>query len=290
MRYYQLSSEENSLALVVDDGDELYDLTSAHTDLTSFTELARTASISEEPIDAIARRHIDDAETISEQELDQHLCRPIRAAEVWAAGVTYGISEKAREAESSMSEIYLKVYDAERPEIFFKATPSRTVGPNDDVGIRGDSSWDVPEPEVGIVMFRGEIIGYTIGNDMSSRQIEGENPLYLPQAKVFDRCCSIGPCIVTPDGIEDPRDLTMSMEIVRGEKTVFSESTSTKEMVRSYEELTSYFTTHNSVPETAVLLTGTSLVPQDDFTLHEDDRITISVEGIGTLENTVVTV
>jgi len=215
MRYYQLSSEEGSLTLVVDDGDELYDLTSSHTDLTSFTELARTASISEEPVDVIARRHIDDAETVSQQELDQDVCRPIRAAEVWAAGVTYEISEKAREAESSMSEIYLKVYDAERPELFFKATPDRTVGPNDNVGIRGDSSWDVPEPEVGIVMFRGEIIGYTIGNDMSSRQIEGENPLYLPQAKVFDRCCSIGPCIATPEEIENPRDLTMSMEIIR---------------------------------------------------------------------------
>jgi 2-dehydro-3-deoxy-D-arabinonate dehydratase len=289
MRYFQLRSEHRDPALVVEEKNELHNLTSAHADLTNFTELARTASISKESIDDIARRYIDNTETVSEQAL-QHATEPIQAAEVWAAGVTYEISEKARKSESSMSEIYINVYDAERPELFFKSTPSRTVGPNEAVGIRKDSSWNVPEPEVGVVMFRGEIIGYTIGNDMSSREIEGENPLYLPQAKIFDRCCSIGPCIVTPEGIEDPRNLTMSMEIRREDDTIFSDSTSTKEMVRSYEELASYFTAHNSVPEVTVLLTGTSLVPPDEFTLQADDTIQISVEEIGTLENTVVTV
>jgi 2-dehydro-3-deoxy-D-arabinonate dehydratase len=189
-----------------------------------------------------------------------------------------------------MAEIYIDVYDAERPEIFFKATANRTVAPGEPVGIRVDSSWNVPEPELAVVLYRGEIVGYTVGNDVSSRSIEGANPLYLPQAKIYDRCCSIGPCVVSAESIEDPHDLRMSMEIVRDGETVFSEATSTAEMVRSCDELARCFLSHNAVPETVVLMTGTSLVPPDEFTLHEDDTIHIDIEEIGTLVNPVVSV
>jgi 2-dehydro-3-deoxy-D-arabinonate dehydratase len=189
-----------------------------------------------------------------------------------------------------MPEVYLDVYEDDRPEVFFKATPSRTVGPNESVGIREDSSWDVPEPELGVVLYRGNIVGYTVGNDMSSRSIEGENPLYLPQAKVYDRCCSIGPCVATLGSIGDPHDLQISMRIERGGETVYEESTSTAEMVRTCKELVSYYARHNRIPRVVVLLTGTSLVPDESFTLAESDDVTIEIEDIGTLRNDVVTV
>jgi 2-dehydro-3-deoxy-D-arabinonate dehydratase len=207
---------------------------------------------------------------------------------VWAAGVTYEISEQARRQESTMPEIYLDVYDADRPEIFFKSTPSRTVGPGEQVGIRADSEWDVPEPELGVVLYEGETVGYTVGNDMSSRSLEGQNPLYLPQAKVYDRCCSLGPSVVTD--IEDPHSLALSMSIHRDGESVYSGETNTEEMIRSCEELVSCYRDHNAVPEVAVLLTGTSLVPEDGFTLQEGDRVEIDIEEIGRLHNVVTTV
>jgi 2-dehydro-3-deoxy-D-arabinonate dehydratase len=184
--------------------------------------------------------------------------------------------------------MYLDVYDAERPEIFFKSTPTRTVGPDEAVGIRADSDWDVPEPELAIVLYEGDIVGYTVGNDMSSRSIEGENPLYLPQAKVYDRCCSVGPAVVTD--IEDPHSLALSMSIHRDGDRVYHGETNTSEMKRTCEELVSYYTAHNAVPELSVLLTGTSLVPDDDFTLQEGDQVSINIESIGTLNNSVTVV
>jgi len=210
--------------------------------------------------------------------------------EVWAAGVTYEISEQAREQESGMADVYLDVYDAERPEIFFKATPSRTVGPGGAIGVRGDSDWNVPEPELGVVLYDGDIVGYTVGNDVSSRDIEGDNPLYLPQAKVYDRCCSIGPCVVGADGVDDPHDLAMSMQINRDGETVYDDATATAEMARTCEELVAYWQAHNSVPELGVLLTGTSLVPEDEFTLMPGDEVRIDIEGIGELVNPVIEV
>jgi 2-dehydro-3-deoxy-D-arabinonate dehydratase len=215
---------------------------------------------------------------------------PVEPPEVWAAGVTYEISEQAREEESGMPEIYLDAYEADRPEIFFKATPSRTVGPREAVGIRGDSEWDVPEPELGIVLFQGDVVGYTVGNDVSSRSIEGENPLYLPQAKVYDRCCSLGPCVATPAAVGDPHDLAMELTIQRDDETIYADATSTSEMVRTVDELVSFLTRHNPVPELCVLMTGTSLVPDDDVTLEPGDRIRATIESIGTLENGVVEV
>lgn len=289
MQYFQLS-EAADRRLAVSDGDETYDLTSVDTDLRSFGELARAASFSRSTIDELAAVLIEDTETVDERRLERSTIVPVDAAEVWAAGVTYHISEQAREEESSMPDIYLDVYDAERPELFFKSTPSRTVAHGSAIGIRSDSEWNVPEPELGIVLRRGEIVGYTIGNDVSSRSIEGRNPLYLPQAKVYNKCCSLGPCVATRETIDDPHDLEIQMSIYRDNEKVYDDSAQTNEMVRSCEELVSYFTRHNEVPEFAVVLTGTSLVPEAPFDLQENDRVDITVEDIGTLSNTVTTV
>jgi 2-dehydro-3-deoxy-D-arabinonate dehydratase len=276
--------------LTVTDDSTTYDLTSVDPDLRSFGELAHAASLSGASIDRLASALAADAETVEQSEVERTATVPVDASEVWAAGVTYQISEEAREAESSMPDIYLNVYDAERPEIFFKATPSRTVGPNEAIGIRSDSEWDVPEPELGVVLRRGETVGYTIGNDVSSRSIEGENPLYLPQAKVYDRCCALGPCVVTAEDVADPHDLEMSMRIRRDGETIYDDRTNTGMMARSCEELVSYLTRHNAVPELAVLLTGTSLVPDEPFDLSVDDTVEIDIEGIGTLTNPVTEV
>ena len=287
MRYYQ-STLEDERRLTVETDNGTYDLTSANPEIDSFGALLRAADDAGQTPDAYVEQAVEGASTVDD--VAGTLRAPIDIDEVWAAGVTYQISEEAREAESESPDIYMNVYDADRPEIFFKSTPSRTVGPGDAVGIRADSNWDVPEPELGIVLHRGEIVGYTIGNDMSSRTIEGRNPLYLPQAKMYDRCCSIGPCIATGNTVSDPHDLVMTMSITRDQEVLYDESTSTAEMVRTCEELVSYYTRHNSVPEIAVLLTGTSLVPDDHFTLQEGDEIHIDIEGIGTLNNVVTPV
>lgn len=271
--------------VVVDDGDA-YDLSTASEDLGSFTDLARAANACGADIDSIARDRIGDADRVDLDPADVLL--PVTPDEVWAAGVTYQISEQAREAESGKPEVYIDVYDSERPELFFKATPSRTVGPNDAVGIRGDSTWDVPEPELGVVLHREEVVGYTIGNDVSSRSIEGENPLYLPQAKVYDKCCAVGPCVATPEVVDDPHDLGMTLTIERDGDVVFEDSTSTSEMATTCKKLVSYLRRHNDLPETVVLLTGTALVPPESFTLAEGDRIAIDIDEIGQLVNDTV--
>jgi 2-dehydro-3-deoxy-D-arabinonate dehydratase len=289
MQYYALAGAERP-ALAARDEDGVFDLTSANPTVREFSDLARAADITDRSVDDVARGLIDDADELPSEALSGRLGRPAVPDEVWAAGVTYHISEQAREAESGMPDVYLDVYEGERPEIFFKATESRTVGPDDAVGIREDSTWNVPEPELGVVLYRGEVVGYTIGNDVSSRSIEGENPLYLPQAKVYDRCCSIGPCITSADGIDDPQDLRMSMTIERGEEVLYEDSTSTSEMVKTCEELVSYYTRHNAVPDTAVLLTGTALVPDEGFTLQAGDEVSIEIDGIGTLRNSVTVV
>ncbi len=288
MRYYRLDGEDGA-RVVARDGDDAYDLASADPQFSSFRGLARTAAGAEEELDTIAEKHFDEAEPVNVDELEE-AGRPLVAEEIWAAGVTYLISEEAREAESEESaDMYRKVYGADRPEIFFKATPSRTVGPHDEVGIRADSDWDTPEPELGVVLYRGDIVGFTVGNDMSSRSIEGENPLYLPQAKVYEKCCSVGPAVLSAAGV-DPHDLEMTVEIERDGEVVFEDGTDTGQMKRGVEELVDYYTKHNAVPELAVLLTGTSLVPPESFTLKEGDTVTIDIEDIGTLENPVVEV
>ena len=288
MRYYRTVGADGP-RLIVRAGADTYDLTAARPNVTTFEDLAYVADVNDQPVDEVAGDLLDAAETVSFS-AETAVGVPTLVDEVWAAGVTYEISEQAREAESGMPEMYLDVYGAERPEVFFKATWDRVVGPGDAVGVRGDSEWNVPEPELGVVLYEGEIVGYTVGNDVSSRSIEGQNPLYLPQAKVYDRCCALGPCVATPDTVGDPHDLRMTMRVERNGETVYEGETSTGEMVRSCEELVSYFRRHNTVPESAVLLTGTSLVPDEEFTLTPNDEVHIDIENVGRLVNGVTTV
>lgn len=212
----------------------------------------------------------------------------IEGQEVWAAGVTYESSKFARMAESTEGgDFYAKVYVADRPEIFFKATRRRTVGPNDAVRIRRDSTWNVPEPELAVVVAAtGQILGYTVGNDMSSRDIEGENPLYLPQAKVYTGSCALGPVIVAADSV-DPQNLAITLTIRRGNDIAFRGETSTSRMRRRVDELVGWLFRENEFPNGVVLLTGTGVIPPDDFTLHPGDDIAIDIEHIGILHNTV---
>jgi 2-dehydro-3-deoxy-D-arabinonate dehydratase len=217
-----------------------------------------------------------------------HLVAPIDTQEVWACGVTYEMSREARMRESEEPTIYGRVYDAPRPEIFFKATPHRVVGPNEAVAIRGDSEWDVPEPEMALVVTPElDIVGYTVGNDMSSRSIEGENPLYLPQAKVYDRCCSLGPVIRLAKDF-DALNQAVTLKIHRDGEVAFEGETHTSQIHRSLEGLVSYLGRCNSIPAGAFVLTGTGIVPPDTFTLAQDDVVEIIFEGLGTLSNPVI--
>lgn len=210
--------------------------------------------------------------------------------ELWACGVTYLRSKIGRQEESKDAgggDFYARVYEAERPEVFFKANPHRIVGPNDKVRIRKDSTWDVPEPELTLVVAStGKIIGYTIGNDMSSRSIEGENPLYLPQAKTYDACAAVGPCIyVTEEPLN--ANTTIQMEIQRSSKTVFESSINISQMKRTPQELVSFVFRECSFPHGCLIMTGTGIVPEHDFTLKSGDEIKISISGIGILKNEV---
>jgi 2-dehydro-3-deoxy-D-arabinonate dehydratase len=219
-----------------------------------------------------------------------HLLAPIDHQEVWAAGVTYLRSKVARMEESEgAARFYDMVYDAERPELFLKATPSRVSGPRAPVRIRTDARWNVPEPEIAVLLSPGmKIVGYTIGNDMSSRDIEGENPLYLPQAKVYRQACALGPAIWLEREPREHRALEIAMTIERGGATAFSGQTSSGQMKRRFAELAGWLGRDNLFPHGAFLLTGTGLVPGDDFTLQPGDTVTISVPEIGTLRNPVV--
>jgi 2-dehydro-3-deoxy-D-arabinonate dehydratase len=220
------------------------------------------------------------------------LLAPVEEQEVWAAGVTYLRSKKARMEESdSSASAYDKVYAAERPEIFFKSLPEKVVGSDDAVGIRRDAKWNVPEPELALVInSKGKIVGYTIGNDMSSRDIEGENLLYLPQAKIYTRSCALGPCIRLGASEAEAREWKIRIEIKRSGQAVFSGETSAGRMKRAFEELAGYLFRSQAFPGGAVLLTGTGVVPPDTFTLRAQDVIGIEISEIGLLKNSVVVV
>lgn len=221
---------------------------------------------------------------------DSILIAPIAQQEVWAAGVTYYRSRTARMEESQTSgggDFYNRVYHAERPELFFKAMPHRVVGPGAAVRLRKDSRWNVPEPELTLLLApSGKLIGYTAGNDMSSRDIEGENPLYLPQAKVYDGSCALGPCIlVTPEPLA--AGTRIELQIARGTDICFSGETTLAQMKRSPAILIEYLFCETTFPHGCFLMTGTGIVPPDDFTLRKGDRIRITIDGIGTLLNSV---
>ena len=232
---------------------------------------------------------------INKMPLDQvieknKLLLPFIPDEVWAAGVTYKNSEFERKRESSTPDIYAKVYNAKRPEIFFKTTGSRLVAPNQKIGIRSDSKWNVPEAELAVILINNEIFGYSIGNDMTSREIEGENPLYLTQAKIYDKSCSIGPCIIDAESINNYEKFNINCKIIRNKKTIFNASSSVKSMNKSIPYLIKWLKQSNTLPIKSAFLTGTGIVPPPEFTLLENDQISISINEIGTLNNSVIKV
>ncbi|HEX6070794.1 MAG TPA: fumarylacetoacetate hydrolase family protein [Longimicrobiaceae bacterium] len=220
----------------------------------------------------------------------QELLAPVDRQEVWAAGVTYLRSRTARMEESRMAgggTFYDRVYEAERPELFFKANASRVVGPGREVRIRADASWNVPEPELALVVnAQGRIVGYTIGNDMSSRDIEGENPLYLPQAKCYDGSCALGPGVLLAEG-PLPGHTEITLEVKRGGGEAFRGTTTLSQMKRSPDELVAYLFREMTFPNGAILMTGTGVIPPDSFTLLSGDEILITISPIGTLVNRV---
>lgn len=229
---------------------------------------------------------IESGKALIESELEA----PIQNQEIWASGVTYYNSKLGREEEAKAAgggAFYGKVYEADRPELFFKATAARTVGHGEAVHIREDSTWDVPEPELTLaITSSGKIVGYTIGNDMSSRSIEGENPLYLPQAKTYSRCAGLGPCIFVTN---EPLPLTteIRLEIIRDGQTVFEEGIKIDQIKRKFDDLVSYLYRELDFPKGSFLMTGTGIVPSADFTLKKNDEIRITIFPIGTLTNTV---
>ena len=217
-----------------------------------------------------------------------HLLPPVDRQEVWAAGVTYAWSREARVREAKTKDVYVRVYEAERPELFFKCLGEKAVGPNDWIGLRGDSRWNVPEPELTLVMNPAmHIVGYTAGNDVSSRDIEGENPLYLPQAKVYHHACALGPVITVAEGDVDPRDLAVELTIHRGDDVVFCGETCTSKISRHLPDLVGYLGRYNDFPRGVLLMTGTGIVPGDDFSLLDGDVVTIEIEQVGVLRNPV---
>lgn len=224
--------------------------------------------------------------------ISNELLAPIDGQEIWASGVTYYNSKLGRQEESKEAgggDFYARVYVADRPELFFKATAHRTVGSGGNVRIRKDSTWDVPEPELTLVITsNGEIVGYTIGNDMSSRSIEGENPLYLPQAKTYDGSAAIGPCIyVTKEPL--PENTKIELKILRDEEAVFEDEIGIDQIKRNFEDLVGYLFRETTFPKGCFFMTGTGIVPGKDFTLKENDEIRITVQPIGTLINKVAT-
>ncbi len=220
------------------------------------------------------------------------LCAPVERQEIWAAGVTYLRSKAARMEESQFSaSAYDRVYTAERPELFFKALAEKVVAPGEPVGIRGDARWSVPEPELALVLnSRGRIVGHTIGNDMSSRDIEGDNLLYLPQAKIYDRSCALGPWITLGTPEDAVRSWAIRLAIQRAGARIFSGETGVRNLKRDFAELAAFLFRSQVFPHGAVLLTGTGIVPPDSFALQAGDMVEIEISGIGTLRNPVVVV
>ena len=215
---------------------------------------------------------------------------PVDRQEIWAAGVTYKRSQVARMEESEHgASHYDKVYTADRPELFFKATPNRVAGPGQNVRVRYDSNWSVPEPELALYISpEMKLVGYSIGNDMSARDIEGENPLYLPQAKVYKECCAIGPVVYIPEEPLERKKTKITLQIVRKDEIAFHGETDLGEMARSFEDLIDWLSRENDFPNGVILLTGTGIIPPDEFTLENGDMVSIKISNIGTLSNPVV--
>jgi 2-dehydro-3-deoxy-D-arabinonate dehydratase len=292
VRYWDPGSGKALLGVV--QGNDVVGLSGLFPDGNASFEnlLKRAAAEGTSALDLIKRADLSGAVRMPYASLDippdrsrPHLLQPVVAEEIWGAGVTYERSRHARQAESVVGDIYQRVYDAARPELFFKATPSRTTGPNEPVGLRGDSRWTVPEPELALVIDQKlEIVGYTLGNDMSARDIEGENPLYLPQAKVFTGGCSVGPAILLREAGDESAFL-IACRVERMGREIFRAETSTAAMHRSFSDLVKYLGRFNTLPPITILLTGAGIVPPDDFGLQDGDIIEMSSPEVGTLRN-----
>jgi 2-dehydro-3-deoxy-D-arabinonate dehydratase len=267
---------------LITNGQTVLDLTDAG--VSRMKELIERADLAEEVMRLSQAR-------VPDHPLDSvRLLTPVESQEVWAAGVTYLRSRDARMVESEFSaNAYDRVYDAARPEIFFKSLPEKVISPGDAVGIREDAHWNVPEPELALVInSSGKIVGFTIGNDMSSRDIEGENLLYLPQAKIYTGSCAVGPWIVVGPTEDDARQWSIQLEIRRGGEQVFAGETRAGKIKRPFKELVDYLFRSQKFPNGAILLTGAGVVPPDSFTLEAHDSVRITISGIGTLQNPVM--
>ena len=280
---FAVGGDEIRLGVVTDERTVL-DLTA--TGLTSLTALLE----SRDPVSAV--REAAHGPLPHHALADVRLHAPVERQEVWAAGVTYLRSKAARMEESDFSATaYDRVYEAERPEIFFKSLPEKVVPTGEPVGIRRDSTWNVPEPELALMLSsRGQVVGYTIGNDMSSRSIEGENLLYLPQAKTYFRSCALGPWIALGTPEAAARAWSIALDIRRDGTSAFSGMTSVGQIKRTFDELAGFLFRSQVFPHGAVLLTGTGIVPDESFTLREGDEVTSDVSGIGRLTNPVTVV
>ena len=265
------------------DGDTVYSMN----EVDGPVSIENLLQVSADELNAVAIATKDSPDTLRVDDIT--LLPPIDAQEVWASGVTYARSRDARMEESTQKDVYDLVYEADRPELFMKATGSRVSGPGQDVAIRGDSTWDVPEPELVLVLnSRGDIVGYTVGNDVSSRSIEGENPLYLPQAKVYSKCAGLGPWIALTSEIANPNALSIQLVIERGGNLHFEGETATSQIHRTFDDLRAYLFRHNSFPQGVFLMTGTGIIPPAEFTLEDGDVVKITIASIGTLTNPVV--
>jgi 2-dehydro-3-deoxy-D-arabinonate dehydratase len=280
---WRLADETGRERLIVVDGEAAWDL-STHLGDPPLASLLRL------PLDKGRERiRLDRSEPVPWPPQTWRPLKPIDQQEVWAAGVTYERSRDARIEESNESgDVYALVYASERPELFFKATPDRTVGDGEAILVRSDSTWNVPEPELAIVLNRYlEVVGYCVGNDVSSRTIEGENPLYLPQAKVYRGSCSLGPCIVVDEALDVRSGIEIALTVHREDAVAFSGITNTRLLRTGIDTLVEFLGRDNSFPDGVVLLTGTGVVPTADFSLQPGDVVDIVIEGVGKLSNPV---
>lgn len=284
MQFGKIRRPGGQTAVVLVEGGQVFALDLARwPDVTCLADLLHSANPHE------VAREIVDVTTPPEPLGGQEFLAPVDRQEIWAAGVTYKRSKVAREEESrGAAQFYDKVYTADRPELFLKATPERVVGPNQPVRIRADSKWNVPEPELALVISpQGKIVGYTIGNDMSSRDIEGENPLYLPQAKIYRGSCAVGPVVTMAATMPPLPEVEIRLTIRRNSAVVFEGHTTLAQMARTPESLAEWLFRENDFPAGAILLTGTGVVPPDEFSLISGDTVAIGIVGVGTLHNPV---
>jgi 2-dehydro-3-deoxy-D-arabinonate dehydratase len=293
VRYHRHDYKAAVIGLQI--GDTIYDLSDSYSSLTSWLNdsIGHVKSAITD-LEALAAKAavsfpVESQKPSVDKDAPVNWLAPIELnQEVWAAGVTYERSRAARQEEAiDGGDVYARVYGAQRPELFFKGRGHHVVGHLGEVGIRSDATWSVPEPELAVVFNPAlEVVGFTVGNDMSSRDIEGENPLYLPQAKVYTAACALGPGIVLSAATEFPQT-TIRMEIVRAGEAMFAGEVHTDRLRRTIRELADYLGRCNTYPDGVILLTGTGIVPPSDFTLAPGDEVTISIDGIGTLKNTV---